>query len=195
MGSRAGSLVPDLSPGHAFPGTPRRLRRARFRPCGPACSGPLAEKKAEPQHCPGEPSRQALPLCPGRGRGHARCHWGSCTPRLACCCYSGRSLRVGRGKLSQSPGSCPDTQEQTPSPWVASASCFLPRKAGRRQATTRLQCLLTLFFKVSLLRRHQLSQQSSGWLSAPICPSGECGGHTLCNHTRSPAGDPCLGGT
>lgn len=37
--------------GHSFPRTPRRLQSRLPRPYGPARSGLLAEKKAEPQNC------------------------------------------------------------------------------------------------------------------------------------------------
>lgn len=125
-------------PGGLGPGCPD--------PVAPAWSGLLAEKKAEPQNGPPAPWRaqpgKALPPSPGRGWGLARCHWGSCTLMLVCCCYWGRSLGRG-GKHSQRPSVARAGPVPLPQ-WAASVSCFLPRRAGRGPATG-LQCLWTLF--------------------------------------------------
>lgn len=83
-----GSPVPDLYPWHTFPRTPRRPWSGLPRPYGPRPDWATCWKKAEPQKCPREPSpHKALPLSPGQGWGHARCHWGSCTLTQACCYY------------------------------------------------------------------------------------------------------------
>lgn len=81
-------------------------------PTGPArdCPDPEASGQATCWEKTGDseltqertvPSK-ALPPSPGQGWGHARCHWGSCTPMQACCCYWGRNLRgEEKGRHSQ----------------------------------------------------------------------------------------------
>lgn len=69
---------------------------------------------------------KALPLSPGPGWGHARCHWGSCTLTQVCCYYWGRNLKAeDKGKHGYG--------SQLRPFWVH--LCFLPGGTGRCRTT------------------------------------------------------------